>query len=67
LHDDADVVWKEALDGLVDLASPASIALLEAALHETPPGRTEAVEWKSWLQEALQQARAALEAQGGAA
>jgi len=67
LRDEAPLVWKEALDGLVDLASPASISLLEAALLETPRGRTEVAEWTSWLEEALQQARASLEARGGAA
>jgi HEAT repeat protein len=60
-------VWKAALDGLVDLASPAAAALLEEALGWTPPGRTNATDWTSWLDEALQQVREAIEAQGGIA
>jgi HEAT repeat protein len=58
LRDESPRVWKEALDGLVDLASPASILLLEQALARTPPGHTDPTEWGYWLREALQQARA---------
>jgi hypothetical protein len=60
LHDGAPEVWKEALDGLVDLASLESISLLEEALKQDPPGRTPSTEWTSWLAEALEQARLAL-------
>jgi HEAT repeat protein len=67
LRDAAPVVWKEALDGLVDLASLESIALLEEALRQDPPGRTPSTEWKSWLAEALEQARLALATRGGVA
>jgi HEAT repeat protein len=67
LQDESPEVWKEALDGLVDLASPDSILLLEEAMARTPPGRTSVAEWRSWIREALQQARAEYEARGGAA
>ena len=67
LEDESPKVWKAALDGLVALASPASILLLEEALSRTPPGRTSVGEWRSWVEEALQQARAEYEARGGAA
>ena len=67
LHDSTPEVWKEALDGLVDLASLESISLLEEAMKQDPPGRTLPTEWESWLAEALEQARLALAARGGVA
>jgi HEAT repeat protein len=67
LRDPAPEVWKAALDGLVVLATPASLLLLEQAGEREPPGRTEPPEWEAWVREALQQARAEFEARGGAA
>ena len=67
LRDPAPAVWKEALDGLVFLASPAALLTLENALAGPPPAGMEAAEWESWLREALDQARAAHEARGGVA
>ena len=67
LQDPSPEVWKQSLDGLVALASPASILLLEEASRRVPPGTTSAMDWESWIREALQQARAAHEARGGAA
>jgi HEAT repeat protein len=67
LRDPASAVWKEALDGLVDLASPESIRVLEDALQQGPPRGTSPEDWSSWLSEALDQARAALAARGGVA
>ncbi|HET9314787.1 MAG TPA: HEAT repeat domain-containing protein [Vicinamibacteria bacterium] len=67
LRDAAPVVWKEALDGLVDLASLESIALLEEALKQEPPGRTPTTEWESWIAEALEQARLERATRGGVA
>ena len=67
LRDASPEVWKAALDGLVDLASPASLLLLEEAAEREPPGRTAFQEWEAWVREALQQARAEFEARGGAA
>lgn len=52
LRDPAPPVWKQALDGLVTLASPDSIHRLESARdRETDPER------RAWIEEALEQAR----------
>jgi HEAT repeat protein len=67
LRDPSPDVWKAALDGLVDLASTASLVLLEQAAQREPPGRTDTAEWEAWVREALQQAQAEFEARGGAA
>ena len=51
LQDPAPVVWRQALDGLVALASPASIQSLRTA------GRREAdAERRVWIEEAVDQA-----------
>jgi HEAT repeat protein len=67
LQDESPEVWKRALDALVALACPASILLLEEAMHRPPPGRTTAADWRAWVQEALEQARAEYDARGGVA
>ena len=56
---DADV-WKAALDGLVGLASAASVAALEQSIGRTPAG-TDPSEWRTWIAEAVAQARTALQ------
>jgi HEAT repeat protein len=66
LQDEAPVVWKEALDGLVALASTAAIQLLEQAL-EDPPAPADFSEWQAWIGEALEQARLAHRARDGVA
>jgi len=66
LKDESPAVWKGALDGLVDLANVEAVALLEQAAVALPPGRTSPAEWRAWLNEALTQARQALEGRGGA-
>jgi HEAT repeat protein len=58
LGDRAPEVWKAALDGLVELASPEAIRVLEEAL-EGPADGTNTSEWRSWVREALEQAREA--------
>lgn len=51
LRDPAPPVWKRALDGLVALASAASIEALGAALDEkSDPDR------RAWIEEAIDQA-----------
>jgi len=55
LRDRAPEVWKAALDGLVDLASPDAIGILRGGLAHPPPGTSEA-DWRSWIEEALEQA-----------
>lgn len=67
IRDASPEVWKNALDGLVALASPGAIAVLEAAARRRPPGRTSDEEWEGWIREAVEQARAGHEARGGAA
>ena len=67
LRDPEPAVWKEALDGLVVLASPAAVAVLAEALAQEPPGGAEEEDWRAWVREALDQARAGLAAKGGAA
>lgn len=65
LRDPSPEVWKAALDGLVDLASPASLLLLQEAAEREPPGSTASSDWQAWIGEALQQVRVAFEAPGG--
>jgi HEAT repeat protein len=57
IRDASSEVWKAALDGLVNLGSPAAIALLETESTAEPPGRVRESDWRSWLAEALRQAR----------
>lgn len=67
LRDASPEVWKNGLDGLVALATPGAIAVLEAAAPRSPPGRTSREEWEGWVLEAIEQARAEWVARGGAA
>lgn len=67
LRDPSPGVWKAGLDGLVDLATAASLELLEQASQREPPDSTDPAEWQAWVREALHQAQAEFEARGGAA
>jgi HEAT repeat protein len=67
LEDEEPVVWKQALDALVTLASPSALDVLQAALTRDPPGGTDPGEWRAWVDEAIGQVRATLQARGGAA
>jgi hypothetical protein len=49
-------VWKESLDGLVTLASPASIDAMRSARTRQFTKPQEAEEFRLWLEEAIQQA-----------
>ena len=49
LRDPAPVVWKEALDGLVALASPESIRVLRSAAADGDLVR------RAWIEEAIEQ------------
>lgn len=49
-------VWREALDGLVALASPASIEALYAARTRSFTTQEDAKEFRCWLEEAIEQA-----------
>ncbi|MBI4614947.1 MAG: HEAT repeat domain-containing protein [Planctomycetes bacterium] len=57
LRDAAPPVWKQALDGLVTLACPEAIAILDEALAATEARGPEAREFLEWVAEALEQAR----------
>jgi hypothetical protein len=50
LHDSEAVVWQQALDGLVTLASPAALEVLCSA------SQSGADEFRGWLAEAIEQA-----------
>jgi HEAT repeat protein len=49
-------VWREALDGLVALASPASLEALRAARTRHFTEQHEAEQFRRWLEEAIEQA-----------
>lgn len=50
LHDSDSTVWKQAMDGLVTLASPAALETLQAARTHHPEG-----DFCRWLDEAIEQ------------
>jgi len=58
LLDPEPVVWKEALDGLVTLASPAALEVLRSARIRQFPDPRSAEEFRGWLEEAIAQAEA---------
>ena len=56
LLDSEPRVWREALDGLVTLASPASLEVLRAARTRHFTKQHDAEEFRRWLEEAIEQA-----------
>ena len=48
-------VWREAIDGLVALASPASLEALREARGRQFPKRRDTEEFSRWLEEAIEQ------------
>jgi hypothetical protein len=59
LHDGATAVWKQALDGLVALASSAALDVLRDARPTRQfPTQREAEEFRRWLDEAIEQLEA---------
>ena len=54
-----DGFWKTALDALVMQASPAAIDALEHARARTFDSQKQAADFRSWLEEAIEQAREA--------
>ena len=48
-------VWREALDGLVSLASPASLEALRAARVRHFSKQSDEEEFRRWLEEAIEQ------------
>jgi HEAT repeat protein len=55
LRDEADRVWKQALDGLVTLGSQAALDELRAAMERPFPEHRKMVEFRSWIDEAIEQ------------
>jgi hypothetical protein len=56
LKDSDDRVWKEALNGLVTLASPESVDTLRNARDREFPNVPECRAFLTWLEEAIAQA-----------
>jgi hypothetical protein len=56
LLDPEPPVWKEALDGLVALASPAALDVLRAARTRRFPRPRDTEGFRRWLEEAIEQA-----------
>jgi hypothetical protein len=56
LRDSEPAVWREALDGLVALASPAAWEILRSARTRQFPNPRERDEFRRWLDEAISQA-----------
>jgi len=60
LSDPDPQVWRVALDGLVTLASPASIAALRQAAERCQSGQANRDHFRQWLEEAITQAEEAI-------
>jgi hypothetical protein len=56
LSDPEPSIWRQALDGLVALASPAALDILRAARTQQFPTQGETEEFRRWLDEAIEQA-----------
>jgi len=56
LHDVESVVWKEAFNGLITLASPAALDVLRLARARHLTRQRDTDEFRSWLEEAIEQA-----------
>jgi hypothetical protein len=54
------LIWKEAMDGLVALASPASLDALLSARSRRFPRKQDTEEFQGWLEEAIEQVRGIL-------
>jgi HEAT repeat protein len=55
LSDTESRIWRQALNGLVALASPASLEILRTARTRQFPTQREAEEFRRWLKEAIEQ------------
>jgi HEAT repeat protein len=56
LRDPEPAVWRQALDGLVTLASPAALEVLRSARTRQFPNSRDTDEFRRWLEEAIAQA-----------
>lgn len=59
LSDTEPRIWRQALNGLVALASPAALDFLRAARTRQFRTQRETEEFRRWLEEAIEQAEAA--------
>jgi HEAT repeat protein len=57
LSDSNAEVWKSALDGLVTLASPTALGILQTALSRQLPSRKQTEQFQKWVQEAITQVK----------
>jgi hypothetical protein len=64
LADSDPKVWRNALDGLVALASPAALQILQAALSRELPSEKQTEEFRQWVSEAITQAQEAIATSG---
>jgi hypothetical protein len=62
LNDSDPNVWKNALNGLVTLASPAALQILQAASARELPNKKQTEEFRQWVSEAIDQVREAMAA-----
>lgn len=60
LNDLDPKVWKSALDGLVTLASPAALQILQAASSRELPNKKQTEEFRQWVSEAITQVQEAI-------
>jgi hypothetical protein len=59
---DADPdVWKEGMDGLVCLATQPALKILETAMSRQFVNQKDAMRFREWLEEAIEQAREAIQ------
>jgi hypothetical protein len=54
-RDSEPFVWRQALDGLVSLASPAALEVLHSARTRQFPSPRDTDEFRRWLEEAIAQ------------
>jgi hypothetical protein len=60
LSSSGPLIWKEALDGLVTLASPEALEALISARSRNFPRKQDTEEFQEWLEEAIEQVRGIL-------
>lgn len=60
LHDADPKVWKQAMDGLVTLASRAALDALRSARNRHFPAPHQTDEFRSWVEEAIEQVESKL-------
>ncbi len=61
LFDSESRIWRQALNGLVALTSPAALEALRAARSREFPGQRDTQEFRRWLEEAIEQAETGAE------